>query len=159
MVESSPPRPDETKDLGDGAQALRDAAALYRQIWGTDPEPRSSRPGTLRGAPPGQPPIPPRDAGAGADVAERLAALERQIEELIPQLEARELEALEEHGRTLASLEARLAGLERELREFTRSFNGRVDRVERNLHRFVDLSRRMAAAHGEEEFPQRPFEH
>ena len=92
-------------------------------------------------------------------MADRLAAVERRLEELIPQLEAEEIEALEEHGRSLASLETRLAAVQKELRQFTRSFNGRIDRLERNLHRFVEVSRRIAAAHEGQKGQGERFEH
>jgi hypothetical protein len=157
MPDSSPHRPDErTEDRG---QAVRDAAALYRQIWGTDPEPTSgwrSRPSRPRPQPRGNGEADP-DPGEGS-VADRLAAVERRLEELIPQLESEEIEALEEDGRSLATLETRLAAMEKELREFTRSFNGRVDRLERNLHRFVEVSRRIAPAHEGGEAHGREFE-
>jgi hypothetical protein len=144
------PQPDWGSDANDG-DTLGAAAALYRQIWGTDPEPAAqtrTHMSTLRPAPPD----PTRqDAGTNGDAAgdlpQRLAALERRVEELIPQLEAEEIEALGDHSRAISALQRRLAALENELRDFTHSFNGRMDRVERTLHRFLELSRRVAAPH------------
>jgi hypothetical protein len=137
--------PNGRPDTEDGDR-LRAAAALYRQIWGTDPEPRSEGASGLY--PASRPRPTEHGAGdglnGGPDLTGRVAELESRLEGLIPLLEVDEIEALGEHGQPISSFEKRLAALEGELREFTRSFNGRMDRVERMLHRFIDVSRKIA---------------
>jgi hypothetical protein len=164
VMDSSREGPEEEReDTAGSGGAVRDAAALYRQIWGIDPEPSPpgrTRTGTLR---PTAPAEPTGDAGsdgpAARDLSQRLAALERRVLELSRRLEAEELEGARDHSRAIASLERRLAGVERELREFIHSFNGRMERAERTLHRFIDVLRKIATPHPPSQDQGEGFEH
>jgi hypothetical protein len=165
VMDSSREGPEEEReDAAGSGGAVRDAAALYRQIWGIDPEPSPpgrTRTGTLRPTAPAEPTG--QDAGsdgpAARDLSPRLVALERRVLELSRRLEAEELEVARDHGRAIASLERRLAEVERELREFTHSFDGRMERFERTLHRFIDVLRKIATPHPPSQDQREGFEH